>query len=63
METYYMTTDFSNDEEYMEFLNAMKSRSIHDFGVSLSSKDSILTLSTCDATGKSRVVVHAKKIM
>ncbi|MBR2240611.1 MAG: class B sortase [Clostridia bacterium] len=63
MESYYITTDFSNDDEYLNFLNTIKSRSIHDFGVSLNSSDSILTLSTCDATGKSRVVVHAKKIM
>ena len=62
-ETYYLTTDFRNDEDYQEFLNTLKSRSIHDFGTSLNSEDSILTLSTCDATGKSRVIVHAKKIM
>ena len=62
MESYYLTTDFSNDESYLNFLNTLKSRSVHDFGVSLKDTDQILTLSTCDATGKSRVVLHAKQI-
>ena len=63
MESYYLTTDFSSDDTYLDFLNTMKSRSIHNFGVSLKSTDKILTLSTCDATGKSRVVLHAKLII
>ena len=62
-ETYYLTTDFSSDEQYLKFLNDMKNRSIHNFGVTLSESDSIITLSTCDATGKSRVILHAKQIM
>lgn len=62
MESYYLTTEFSNDSSYLEFLTTLKNRSVHDFGVSLDSSDRILTLSTCDASGKSRVVVHAKKI-
>ena len=62
-ESYYITTDFSNDNSYLDFLNTLKSRSIHDFGVSLNSDDKIITLSTCDASGKSRVVLHAKQIL
>lgn len=61
-ETYYLSTEFSDDEDYVTFLNEMKKRSVHDFGVNLSASDSIITLSTCDATGKSRVILHAKKI-
>ncbi len=61
-ESYYLATQFSSDESYLEFLNTLKSRSVHDFGVSLDADDSILTLSTCDSTGKSRVILHAKKI-
>ena len=61
-ETYYLTTDFYNDEDYLKFLNDMKKRSVHDFGVQLSASDSIITLSTCDASGKSRVILHAKQI-
>ena len=62
-ETYYLTTSFKDDKNYIEFLNTLKRRSIYNFGVNLNSEDSILTLSTCDATGKSRVIVHAKKIV
>ncbi len=62
MESYYLTTEFSSDSSYLEFLNTLKNRSVHDFGVSLNSSDKILTLSTCDASGRSRVVVHAKRI-
>ena len=61
-ESYYLQTDFSNDASYLEFLNTLKSRSVHDFGVNLDSDDQIITLSTCDASGKSRVILHAKKI-
>lgn len=62
MESYYLTTEFSSDSTYLEFLNTLKNRSVHDFGVNLNSSDKILTLSTCDASGRSRVVVHAKRI-
>jgi sortase B len=63
MESYYLQTQFGSDEQYLNFLNTLKSRSIHDFGVKLDASDKILTLSTCDSTGKSRVILHAKKIM
>lgn len=62
MESYYITTDFRDDADYFNFLQTLKNRSVHDFGVQLDSSDRILTLSTCDASGRSRVVVHAKKI-
>ena len=63
MENYYLATQFANDESYLEFLNTLKGRSIHDFGVSLNPSDKILTLSTCDSTGKSRIILHAKRIL
>ena len=37
-----------------------KNRSTYNFGVSLSSEDNILTLSTCTNIGEGRTVVHAK---
>ena len=61
-ETYYLSTDFANDEDFLTFLNEMRKRSVHDFGVNLTATDSIITLSTCDASGKSRVILHAKQI-
>lgn len=61
-ETYYSTPDFATDEEYTDFLNTLKSRSVHDFGVSLNSMDSIVTLSTCANNNTFRVVLHAKLV-
>lgn len=62
-ETYYITTQFNNDAEYLTFLNTLKSRSIYDFNAEINETDKIMTLSTCsDAIGTGRVVVHAKLI-
>ena len=58
----YIQTDFSNDSEYLDFLNKLKGRSIYDFGETMSSEDHILTLSTCYYTNKEKLVVHAKLI-
>lgn len=61
-EEYYLNTEFSNDAEYEKFLDTIKNRSNYDYGVSLTSQDKILTLSTCTGNGKDRVVVHARLI-
>ena len=61
VETYYLTTDFDNSSSYSKFLKTIKDRSVHSFGVNVSSSDKILTLSTCSNNNK-RVVVHAKLI-
>ena len=63
-EEYYITTDFATNEEYMEFLDTIKVRSIKRFESDLSNTDTILTLSTCNGvSGTSRrLVVHAKLI-
>lgn len=56
----YLYTDFSDDEEYLQFIKKIKNRSINDFKVEVNSNDKILTLSTCYKDDKSRVVIHAK---
>lgn len=61
-EDYYIQTKFSSNREYDTFLKILKNRSIYDFGVSLSSEDNILTLSTCTNIGEGRTVVHAKLV-
>ena len=61
-EVYYLQTRFFSDYEYQEFLNTLKSRSTHDFGVELTTEDKIITLSTCTDDNKGRKVVHAKRI-
>ena len=60
-ESYYITTNFSNDEDYNEFLTTIKNRSIYNFNTNLSDSDRILTLSTC-YDDNVRTVVHAKLI-
>lgn len=60
-ETYYIKTIFT-DYDYNEFLYTIKKRSIHNFNYEYSLNDKILTLSTCDNTGRKRVVLHAKLV-
>ena len=60
-ESYYITTEFNNDSDYEEFLNAIKNRSIYNFNTNLNINDKILTLSTCYSDTE-RTVVHAKLI-
>ncbi len=60
-ESYYITTYFKNNQEYINFLDVIQKRSLYDFKVSLTSDDRILTLSTCYSDNV-RTVVHAKLI-
>jgi len=62
VENYYITTSFATDEEFAEFLDTIKSRSVYDFGVELNTDDKILTLSTCSNMDAHRAVLHAKKV-
>ncbi len=61
-EIYYLQTNIYRDEEYQEFLNTLKSRSIYDFGLDLTTDDTIITLSTCTDNNKGRKVIHAKLV-
>lgn len=60
--TDYLQTKFYSLETYTTFLNTIKNRSIHNLNIPINSTDKIITLSTCDNTGKNRVVIHAKLI-
>lgn len=61
-EDYYITTDFENDTEFQVFIDKIKSRSLKDFNIEVTSNDRLLTLSTCDDSGQYRVVLHAREI-
>ena len=61
-ETYYITTSFSSNDSYNNFLSVMKSRSIYDFNIDVNEKDKILTLSTCYNDNGMRLVIQAKLI-
>lgn len=58
-ETYYLKTIFNNDNTYLNYLNTIKSRSYYNYNITLTSKDLILTLTTCYKDNK-RLVLHAK---
>lgn len=57
----YIQTQFSSDDEYLEFLNIIKNRSFYDFNTNVQASDRILTLSTCYNSSE-KVVLHAKLI-
>lgn len=57
----YIQTEFSSDEQYLNFLIKLKNRSKFDFNTTVSSTDQILTLSTCN-DDKTKIVLHAKLI-
>ena len=61
-EDYYITTNFGTDNEFQNFIDIIKSRSVKDFDIDVNTEDHILTLSTCADDNKYRVVLHAKKI-
>lgn len=56
----YLQTKFNSLENYHEFLQTLKNKSIYDFNIDVTYQDKIVTLSTCDDTGTQRIVVHAK---
>ena len=61
-EDYYIQTSFKNEKEFNQFVKTIKKRTIYDYGIEVSGKDQILTLSSCIGDGKKRVVLHAKLI-
>ena len=57
----YLQTEFKDEREYQRFLNILKNRSNHNFNTSITSNDTILTLSTC-YNDSEKMVVHEKLI-
>ncbi len=57
----YLYNNFKTEEEYSRFLTKIKNRSYEDFGVDVTVKDKIITLSTCH-NNSLKLVVHAKLI-
>lgn len=60
-ETYYLISKFGSEESHQKFINIMLDRSIHNFNTQVTTKDKILTLSTC-WNHDVKVVLHAKLI-
>ena len=62
-EDYYLKTEFKDTNEFDRFINKIKDRSNYNYNIEVNSSDKILTLSSCTIGGKTRVVLHAKKII
>lgn len=60
-ESYYITTSFKDNDEFNNFINTLKQRSVHNYGVDVNANDKVLTLSSC-YDNKKRMVLHAKLI-
>ena len=60
---YYQCTDAETPQEFAAYVDACKGAALYETGVSAAYGDKLITLSTCDDSGKnSRVVVVAKRI-
>lgn len=57
----YIQTEFSDDNEFLDWGNMLLNRSSYNFNTSLNSNDRIITLSTC-YNDYEKVVLHAKLI-
>lgn len=61
-ESYYITTDFKTEQEKKTWLTTMQERNTTPIETKLTTKDKIITLSTCQNNKGGRIVVHAKLI-
>ena len=63
-EEYYIKTNFKNNNDFQEWINTIVSRSLTNRGISVTTNDKILTLSTCAGSRgtSNRRVIHAKRI-
>ena len=60
---YYRCTDTETPQEFAAYVDACKDAALYETGVSAAYGDKLITLSTCDDSGRnSRVVVVAKRI-
>lgn len=57
----YLNTNFSSVDKYINFIDLIKTRSVHKFNTSILASDKIITLSTCYNNWE-KMVLHAKLI-
>lgn len=60
-ESYYITVNFKNDEEFQKYIDKSLKRSVYNFNTNVTVDDTILTLSTCYGDHE-KLVVQAKLI-
>ncbi len=62
-ESYYITTDFTMEEEKQTWIDTMIKRNVAPIKTVVTTDDTFLTLSTCKNSSGDRIVIHAKMIM
>ena len=55
----YLKVFFEDDNDFLEFIDMIETRSIYNFNVPIDADDKIITLSTCSDNGTKRLVIHA----
>ncbi len=58
-EDYAIKSNIVTEEEQQEFITEMLKRSSTSYNIIPDKSDKVLTLSTCDSSGKNRILVHA----
>lgn len=59
----YRQPEFTDDDDFLVYMNRIKEHSLYDTGVVLNPTDEVITLSTCIYTfDDARFAVHARKI-
>lgn len=58
----YLYTNFLNSEQYKQFIELIRNRSVYQFSTAVGPTDKIVTLSTCYNSSE-KMVLHAKLIM
>lgn len=53
---------FDSNDDYINYLNEIKNKSIYDFKESIEKTDRIITLYTCTDNNLGRIILHAKLI-
>lgn len=62
-EDIYLQYDFSSNASFLNWCNETNNKGLFkDDSTTFTANDRILTLSTCDATNKYRIIVHAKMV-
>ena len=60
---YHLYDDFTNEDEFWEFVNGVRSRAIHDSGIEVKYGDKFICLSTCEYTIENgRMVLVAVRV-
>ena len=58
----FIVSNYYEENEFINYIESIKNRSIYDFNTEVNANDKIITLYTCDDTSEYRIIVQAKLI-